>query len=437
MKVKASLISRKTAIVAVSLCIVASVFVDFNVTTGRGRRRLQNNRTARRNRRLERSDSAKYPPDIFDENAPAVVHIVTSRMEKMQDTLTGEIFEDETNAEGSGFIWDSEGHLVTNFHVVQDAFHANVTILMPKTSPKEDSLFSFIDGFDDKYVANEPSDIIGGPVDYNRVVFSAKVVGVDPDRDTAVLKVDVDSAKLTPISVGQLAGNRIGEAVYAIGHPFGFDHSMSSGIISGLAREIRSPTGRPIQHVIQTDASINPGNSGGPLLNRFGELIGMNTEIASTSGSSAGIGFAVPVDDIKRSVETLIKDGKIERASIGIVPFDPMSAMQLGVVNGVLILQVDPESEAAKAGLLGTEINQLGYIAQLGDIIIKFDDTDIDTDRDLYLALQDKKAGDEVKLVVQRYMGIEGNKVQTKNVEVTTKLVEAPDYTPEIKEERY
>eukprot|EP00586_Coscinodiscus_wailesii_P002265 CAMPEP_0172492346 /NCGR_PEP_ID=MMETSP1066-20121228/23462_1 /TAXON_ID=671091 /ORGANISM="Coscinodiscus wailesii, Strain CCMP2513" /LENGTH=339 /DNA_ID=CAMNT_0013261907 /DNA_START=306 /DNA_END=1325 /DNA_ORIENTATION=+ len=311
--------------------------------------------------------------------------------------------------QGSGFVWNKEGYIVTNYHVVETASTANVTISYPTQPENSDN-----DNTD-------ADDMDLGTVTYTRKQFIAKLVGVDPDKDVAVLKVD--ATDLTPLAIGTLKGHRIGEPSYAIGNPFGLDHSMTSGIISGLAREIRSPNDRPIQNVIQTNADINPGNSGGPLLDGYGKIIGMNTAGLSPTGGSTGVGFAVPIDDLKTSVEALIKDGKIVRAAIGISTLDPMRAARLGIQKGVLVVDVLEDAPAFRAGLTGTLINGFGQVTRLGDIIIKLDDTDIITDRELYLALKKHKPGDKVKLTVEREVGtVRGGTVNVKTVEITVEL---------------
>ena len=182
---------------------------------------------------------------------------------------------------GSGFVWDQDGHIVTNFHVVQEGDRANVTLNDGSTYP-------------------------------------ATIVGTTPDKDIAVLKIDAPPQKLLPLPIGQSSNLKVGQKVLAIGNPFGLDQTLTTGVISGLGREIKSVSGRPIHDVIQTDASINPGNSGGPLLDSSGRLIGINTAIYSPSGANAGIGFAVPVDTVNQIVPQLMKFGKITRPGLGI-----------------------------------------------------------------------------------------------------------------------
>ncbi len=218
---------------------------------------------------------------------------------------------------GSGFVWDDKGHIVTNYHVVRSAKSAQVAILTRQFDDDgEARLSNDIDGSKDSTNSNVETSMESprstslsespirrttmrndaGVTNYGRQVYKAKVVGVDPGKDIAVLKIDAPVFDLYPIDVGTSTGLKVGQSAYAIGNPFGLDHTLTVGVVSGIGREVKSPIGRPITNVIQTDAAINPGNSGGPLLNSAGKLIGMNTSIYSPSGASAGIGFAIPVD---------------------------------------------------------------------------------------------------------------------------------------------
>ncbi|GJD11153.1 Protease Do-like 1, chloroplastic [Galdieria sulphuraria] len=242
--------------------------------------------------------------------------------------------------QGSGFIWDTDGHIVTNFHVIRSATSAKITL-------------------------------------YNGHIYDAKLVGVDPDKDVAVLKIDAPKNELRPIPLGHSSDLIVGQSAYAIGNPFGLDHTLTTGVVSGLGRTMRSPTGKPISNVIQTDAAINPGNSGGTLLDSSGRLIGMNTSIYSPSGASAGVGFAIPVDTLKPIVSSLIKYGKVIRPVIGISYLDGTQSSALGIDRGVLVLDVQRGSPAEKAGLRGNE-------------------------GDLFQILEEKKPGQTIRLKVDR-----------------------------------
>ena len=213
--------------------------------------------------------------NLFDAATPAVVQI-TALVERT-DRFTLNPIEVPAGT-GSGFVWDKQGHVVTNYHVIRGAQGAQVGLTAR-------------DGTTTKY--------------------AAELVGYNPDKDVAVLKVDTGIKGATPIQIGSSKGLRVGATTLAIGNPFGLDHTLTVGVVSGLGREVQSPSGRPITNVIQTDAAINPGNSGGALLDSSGQLIGMNTAIYSPTGASAGIGFAIPVDTLKYQVDTIIKNGKV------------------------------------------------------------------------------------------------------------------------------
>ncbi|HJL46915.1 MAG TPA: trypsin-like peptidase domain-containing protein, partial [Polyangiaceae bacterium LLY-WYZ-15_(1-7)] len=233
---------------------------------------------------------------------------------------------------GSGFVWDQQGHVVTNFHVIAGADAARVTL-------------------DDQSV------------------WPAQLVGVYPDKDLAVLRIEAPADQLHPLPVGESGNLEVGQHVFAIGNPFGLDHTLSAGVISGLGREIMSIGGRPIQGAIQTDAAINPGNSGGPLLDSAGRLIGVNTAIYSPSGTNAGVGFAVPVDIVRVVVPQLIQTGRVERAGLGVQIDEGQLGRRLGV-RGVLVLGVVDGSGAASVGLRPTRRDpQTGGII-LGDVIV-------------------------------------------------------------------
>jgi S1-C subfamily serine protease len=298
--------------------------------------------------------------DVFEKFNRSVVHVTNIASRQNQFTLDP---TDIDQATGTGFVWDAEGHIVTNFHVVAGADKARVTLDDGESYP-------------------------------------ATIIGLAPDKDIAVLKIDAPASKLLPLPVGESSHLKVGQKVLAIGNPFGYDHTLTTGVISGLGREIKSMSGRPISDVIQTDASINPGNSGGPLLDSSGRLIGINTMIYSPSGASAGIGFAVPVDTVNRIVPGLIKDGKIARPGLGIVPLPDHVAVRYKV-QGVAILQVAPGGSADRAGLQGARSNGWGQ-QEIVDVITGVDGVDTKTLNDLYKALDRHKVGDEVEVRVLR-----------------------------------
>ncbi|RME40784.1 MAG: PDZ domain-containing protein, partial [Planctomycetota bacterium] len=221
------------------------------------------------------------------------------------------------------------------------------------------------------------------------------------DKDLAVLKIDAPPEKLHPLPIGSSSDLMVGQMVLAIGNPFGFDHTLTVGVVSALGREIQSLSGRPIRDVIQTDAAINPGNSGGPLLDSAGRLIGVNTQIASPSGTSAGIGFAVPVDIVNRVVPQLIAYGRVIRPALGVLTA-PDQVNRQWELPGVLILDVVEGGAAARAGLRGTLIRRDGVVVQLGDVIVGLDDHRIRSQNDLLDALEQHEVGDRVTLTYVR-----------------------------------
>jgi S1-C subfamily serine protease len=297
---------------------------------------------------------------LFEDAQSSVVYITSLSVER--DYLSMNVFEIPQGA-GSGFIWNSEGYIVTNFHVIQNAQVARVTLSDQST-------------------------------------HEATLVGIEPDKDIAVIKIDGAPSALNPIPVGTSKDLRVGQRVFAIGNPFGFDHTLTTGVISGLGREIQSVTNRPIHGVIQTDAAINPGNSGGPLLDSSGRLIGMNTAIVSPSGAYAGIGFAVPVDTINRIVPQLIKSGRAKKPGLGIRVIESDLARRQGVV-GAIIANVIPGSPADKAGLEGLHRTRSGGI-ELGDIITEINGEPVADGNALLRVLDERAPGDTVKLSVNR-----------------------------------
>ncbi|PHU27555.1 Protease Do-like 1, chloroplastic [Capsicum chinense] len=298
---------------------------------------------------------------LFQENTPSVVYI--TNLASRQDMFTLDIFE-VPQGSGSGFVWDKNGHIVTNYHVIRGASDLRVTLADQST-------------------------------------YDAKVVGFDQDKDVAVLRIDAPIDKLRPIPIGISADLLVGQKVFAIGNPFGLDHTLTTGVISGLRREINSAaTGRPIQDVIQTDAAINPGNSGGPLLDSSGNLIGINTAIYSPSGASSGVGFSIPVDTVSGIVDQLVQFGKVTRPILGIKFAPDQSVEQLGV-TGVLVLDAPPNGPAGKAGLLPTKRDSYGRLI-LGDIITSINGKKVSNGTDLYRILDQCKVGEKVIVEVLR-----------------------------------
>jgi S1-C subfamily serine protease len=300
--------------------------------------------------------------DVFRETAPAAVFVTQKQV--VVDYWAGRAMEVPAGS-GSGFVWDKQGYVVTNFHVVQNARSLTVTLQDQSTHP-------------------------------------AQVRGVEPRKDIAVLKIDVPADKLVPI---RLPGEKktqleVGQKAIAIGNPFGLDHTLTVGVVSALGRTMDGIGGVTIRDMIQTDAAINPGNSGGPLLDSSGTLIGMNTAIFSKSGASAGVGFAVPVSTILRVVPQIIKNGRAEQVGLGIrIDPEQRTERRLGM-RGVIVLAVDPAGPAAAAGLRGLQSTPNGIV--LGDVIVGVDGTAIDDYDDLYNVLDPRRPGERVKVKVRR-----------------------------------
>ncbi len=305
---------------------------------------------------------------VFREASPSVVHITAIAVQR--DLFTLNLYQIPEGT-GSGFIWDNTGNIITNFHVIQNADAAQVTL------------------------ADQSS-------------WKARRVGAAPDKDLAVLRIDAPANKLRPMPVGTSKDLQVGQSVFAIGNPFGLDQSLTTGVISALGREIESVTRRPIQGVIQTDAAINPGNSGGPLLDSAGRLIGVNTAIYSPSGASAGIGFAIPVDTVNRIAPELIRSGKVTRPGMGIQIAEDQLAERFGV-TGVLVVDVVQGSAAAKAGLRPTRREASGRV-RLGDVITAIDGKKVESSNELFLTLEKYKVGDVISVSLLR----DGKTVQAK-----------------------
>ncbi len=300
--------------------------------------------------------------ELFRTLSPSVVFITTKQQQR--DIFGREVGEVDAGT-GSGFVWDNDGHIVTNFHVIQGASSAKVA-------------------FSDE------------------ATYDADLIGIAPEHDLAVLKIRPRAA-ITPIPIGTSNDLLVGQKVYAIGNPFGLDHTLTTGIVSALGRTIRSVTRQPIENVIQTDAAINPGNSGGPLLDSAGRLIGVNTAIFSPSGTNAGIGFAVPVDTVNRIVPQLLRYGLVDRATLGITMSDDLSkrfASRLNV-KGTVIVQVIPGSAAEAAGLRGTTRLSDGRL-RVGDIILKLNDKSVHNSDQMYLALERHQPGETVTVTYWR-----------------------------------
>jgi len=276
----------------------------------------------------------------------------------------------EAEGSGSGWVYDNQGHIVTNHHVILDSDAIDVTT-------------------------------------FDGSSFTAKVVGVDPANDVAILKIDIPQDYLRPVALGDSSKLRVGQRIYAIGNPFGLERTMTTGIISSLNRSLPAKTSeRTIRNVIQLDAALNQGNSGGPLLDRKSRLVGMNTAIASTTGENTGVGFAIPSDTIRRLVPELIQNGRIIRADMGVETV-------MMTDEGLLLFELDPEGPAARAGLNGAIRSQLGRIGNTAvrqtfrdingaDILQSIDGQPVKTAGELNEIIDSKKPGQSVEVVILR-----------------------------------
>ncbi len=299
--------------------------------------------------------------EIFRRSSPSVVHITS--LGAQRDLFSMNV-QQVPRGTGTGFVWDERGHIVTNFHVIQGANGARVTL------------------------ADQSS-------------FDARLVGAFPDRDLAVLRIDAPKDKLPPIALGSSRDLQVGQRVYAIGNPFGLDQTLTTGIVSALNREIESFNSRTIRGVIQTDAAINPGNSGGPLLDSAGRLIGVNTQIASPSGASAGIGFAIPADEVNRIVPRLIRDGRFLRPALGVTAGSPQLQRGLNLPKGVVVVGVGADSPAARAGLQAFRRGSRGEVVA-GDVITAINDEAVADLDDMLALLERRQPGETVTLSVWR-----------------------------------
>jgi len=309
--------------------------------------------------------------EVYDAVSPGVVNVTSTVY--VQDFFNVV----PQQGSGSGSILDKEGRILTNFHVIQEAKELDVTLANGKK-------------------------------------YEAKFLGGDPDNDLAVIKIDAPAAELTPVQLGNSDELFVGQKVLAIGNPFGFDRTLTKGIISGLARPLKSEiTGRLIEGAIQTDAAINHGNSGGPLLDSRGRLIGINTMIISPSGGSVGIGFAVPAKTAKKVIEDIRAYGRVRKPRMGIVDMRPLSrfgprliqALNLPVSEGLMVVRIVPGSAADKAGMRNAEavaIRGTDFTVPLGDIITKVDGKTINQQDDLDRVLNSKNVGDRVQVEIVR-----------------------------------
>lgn len=309
-----------------------------------------------------RGDLADYETtttELFSSVSPSVVYLTTRSV--VASPFRSRAVEVDAGS-GSGFIWDEQGHIVTNFHVLKNASSARVVL-------------------------------------YDQSSYEATLVGASPNHDLAVLRINANPAKFRPVAIGVSSSLLVGQAVFAIGNPFGLNQTLTTGIVSAKSRTINGPANRTIEDVIQIDAAINPGNSGGPLLDSAGRLIGVNTAIYSPSGASAGVGFAIPVDTVNRVVPQIIASGTYTPPQLGIRVVDELSdavTTRLGV-DGVLILEVVDGGAAKAAGLKGTVIGR-STVVQVGDIVQKVGGRSVSDMSELLTALDGYSAGDEIRV---------------------------------------
>lgn len=317
--------------------------------------------------------------EVYKAISPGVVFITSTTYQR---DFFGEV--EEGQGSGSGSVIDDQGNILTNYHVIEGSQKLTVSFGGEKAYP-------------------------------------AKVVGGDPDTDLAVIKVEAPRDVLHVVPLGDSENLVVGQKVLAIGNPFGLDRTLTTGVISGLQRPIRARNNHPIEGAIQTDASINPGNSGGPLLDSHGRMIGINSQILSPSGASAGVGFAIPVNIAKRIVPQLIQNGTVRRPKLGIAPYPvkgiDSSQVRLPVSEGVMIYNMDPNGAAAAAGLRPLKQTEDGDII-LGDIIVAIDGEKVSTNDDLFRILDKHQVGDVVKVEVARESG---------RVTVPVRLTSAPE----------
>jgi 2-alkenal reductase len=315
------------------------------------------------------SEAERANIELFERVSPSVVQVAA------RSAGANVLEEDEEQgaggSSGTGFVWDNNGHVVTNNHVVQNGNEVAV-----------------------RFASGE--------------VAQAEVIGVAPNYDLAVLRIKNARQLPPPVALGSSSDLKVGQLAFAIGNPFGLDQSLTSGIISALKRRLPTSSGREIANVIQTDTAINPGNSGGPLLDSAGRLIGVNTAIISPSGSSAGIGFAVPADIVNRVVPELIKNGRVPTPGIGIVAASEAVATRLGI-EGVIVVRTAPGGPAERAGIRGVNMNS----GAIGDVIVQADGKPVHRLSDLTDQLEQVGAGKSVRVGVKR-----GSETRDVNVDI-------------------
>lgn len=310
--------------------------------------------------------------ELFERASPSAVYVDTSSLPLLAGGSAAE-------GTGSGFVWDTDGHVVTNAHVVEGASSC-VVVLADGSS------------------------------------WGAVIIGTAPEVDLAVLRIDAPAGRLSPVALGTSEDLRVGQTVFAIGNPYGFDQTLTQGIVSGLERTIRDESGRRFTELIQTDAPINPGNSGGPLLDSAGRLIGVNAAIVSPSGTSAGIGFAIPVDVVNRVVPEVLRRGDIPRPGLGVYLMSEAEVMMNGLnIEGAVISSVLEGSAAERAGLRPAWFN--GHRVIPGDVIVGIDEQDVSSRTDLQDVLMKYMVGDLVVVHLMREQRLVRQEVELGSLE--------------------
>ena len=342
---------------ALSLAVIAAVLLALTISNIRYS--PWTNTSARTiDQRGPLSEGERANIELFERVSPSVVQVAA------RSAAANPLAEDEGGgagaASGTGFVWDNDGHVVTNNHVVQNGSDVAV-----------------------RFASGE--------------VAQADIIGVAPNYDIAVLRIRNARQLPPPVALGSSTELKVGQSAFAIGNPFGLDQSLTSGIISALKRRLPTSSGREIANVIQTDTAINPGNSGGPLLDSAGRLIGVNTAIISPSGSSAGIGFAIPADIVNRVVPELIKNGRVPTPGIGIVAASEAVSTRLGV-EGVIVVRTAPGSPAERAGIRGVDLGS----GALGDVIVQADGKPVHRLSDLTDQIEQIGAGKSIRIGLKR-----------------------------------
>ena len=349
--------------------------------------------------------------ELFERCSKSVVHITTTVQVQRSSGFSMDIL-DIPQGSGSGFVWDKDGHLVTNFHVIKDAQRAKVTMSDGKTydaklvgyeADKDLAVLKLVNGTREGSEGGTLSKMIPDSFRSSKSSGGSNTSG-SSSSSTAAPGSETWKRHLSPIAVGTTQNLRVGQKVFAIGNPFGLDQTLTAGIVSGVGRDIKSITGRRIRDVVQTDAAINPGNSGGPLLDSRGRLIGVNTVIYSPSGASSGVGFAIPSDTVRRVVNQIIRSGRVVRAGVGVHCAADQIARRMNV-DGVIVLEVPPGSGAAAAGIRGVSRDPGTGQVVLGDVVVAVEGHRVSAVEDLLAKVEEHDVGEVVRVTVRRGKG--------------------------------